>query len=397
MPGTDIPPFLASPAVVVRVALPVPLPRLFDYLPVDDQPVAVGVRVRVPFGTRERIGVVTGTGTPPADVPALRRIISTLDATPLLTGELLGSLGWLARYTHAPLGEIFATALPASLRRGEDLPETGSWGWQLSEAGRTARASLRSGTRTRALADHLADGACGEDALGEAIDGWRAAARALAARGLVERVRLADGDQGRAPVAGPLANPEQAAAIAAIADSRDRFAPMLLDGVTGSGKTEVYLQAIADCLARGRQALVLVPEIGLTPQMLARFRARLGVTVHALHSDLNDNARARVWTAAWRGEARVIVGTRSAVFTPLPEAGLIIVDEEHDGSYKQEESPRYNGRDVAIVRGRQAGALVVLGSATPSMESYHNAMTGKYERIVLTRRVLDRPLAAVTV
>src|SRR4249919_754823 len=179
MPGTDIPPFLASPAVVVRVALPVPLPRLFDYLPGDGQPAAVGARVRVPFGTRERIGVVTGIGAQPADVPELRRIIRTLDAAPLLSGELFASLNWLARYTHAPLGEILATALPASLRRGEELPETGTWGWQLSEAGATARASLRSGSRPRALADQLAAGACDEETLGEVLDGWRAAARAL--------------------------------------------------------------------------------------------------------------------------------------------------------------------------------------------------------------------------
>ena len=354
MPGTDIPPFPASSPTVVRVALPVPLPRLFDYLPAGEPPAVVGARVRVPFGTRERIGVVAAIGTPPADVPELRRIIRTLDPAPLLGGELLGSLSWLARYTHAPLGEVLATALPASLRRGEDLPETGTWGWQLSEAGATARASLRSGTRPRALADQLAAGACGEEMLGELVIGWRTAARALAGRGLVERVRLTDAAAGRAPAAGPLANAEQAAAIAAIADSRDHFAPLLLDGITGSGKTEVYLQAIADCLARGRQALVLVPEIGLTPQMLARFRARLGVTVHALHSDLNDNERARVWTAAWRGEARVIVGTRSAVFTPLPDAGLIVIDEEHDGSYKQQDGVRYHARDFALVRSETA-------------------------------------------
>src|SRR6478752_2237797 len=324
MPGTDIPPFPASPPTVVRVALPVPLPRLFDYLAADGDPAAVGARVRVPFGTRERIGVVTGIGTQPAVGPELRRIIRTLDPAPLLSGELFASLSWLARYTHAPLGEILATALPASLRRGDDLPETGTWGWQLTEAGATARASLRSGSRPRALADRLAAGACGEEALGDAVDGWRAAARALAGRGLVERVRLADANAGREPVVGPLANAEQAAAITAIADARDHFAPLLLDGVTGSGKTEVYLQAIADCLARGRQALVLVPEIGLTPQMLARFRARLGVTVR----------------------------TRSAVFTPLPHAGLIVIDEEHDGSYKQQDGVRYHARDFALVRAK---------------------------------------------
>src|SRR5690606_6286295 len=148
----------------------------------------------------------------------------------------------------------------------------------------------------------------------------------------------------------------------------------------------VYLHAIADCLARGRQALVLVPEIGLTPQTLGRFRARLGVPVHALHSGLADGERARVWAAAWRGEARVIVGTRSAVFTPLPQAGLIVVDEEHDGSYKQQDGIRYHARDFALVRGKALGVPVLLGSATPSLESLHNARAGRFGYLRLRHR-----------
>ncbi|MDE2407854.1 MAG: primosomal protein N', partial [Xanthomonadaceae bacterium] len=159
-----------------------------------------------------------------------------------------------------------------------------------------------------------------------------------------------------------------------------------LDGVTGSGKTEVYLQAIANCLARGRQALVLVPEIGLTPQALARFRARLGVPVHALHSGLTDNERAATWLAAASGQARVIVGTRSAVFVPLPEAGLIVVDEEHDGSYKQFDGIRYHARDFALVRARALGIPIVLGSATPSLETLHNAQAGKFTHLRLRQR-----------
>src|SRR5690606_27428043 len=154
------------------------------------------------------------------------------------------------------------------------------------------------------------------------------------------------------PVAALEPNAEQQAAIDAIAGASGGFTSLLLDGVTGSGKTEVYLQAIADCLARGKQALVRVPEIGLTPQMLQRFRARLGVPVHGMHSGLTDNARARVWAAAHSGQARVIVGTRSAVFVPLPDAGLVVIDEEHDGSYKQLDGIRYHARDFALVRGQ---------------------------------------------
>jgi primosomal protein N' (replication factor Y) len=381
-----------------QVALPLPLPQAFDYLPANGMPAredAVGGRVRVPFGNRELIGIVTGIG-PAQGSAGLRAVLAQLDPEPLFHGELLQSLRWLARYTHAPLGEVLATALPAALRRGEPLPDTHAWAWQLTEAGRTALPGLRAG-RPRQLAGLLQAAAqdgrmLDEDRLdSEAGSGWRTAARALERRGLAERIAIPASALAPTPTAiAPVANAEQRHAIEAVRDAaRAGFAPLLLDGVTGSGKTEVYLQAIADCLARGRQALVLVPEIGLTPQMLARFRARLGVPVHALHSGLNDNERARVWTAAWRGEARVVVGTRSAVFTPLPDAGLIVVDEEHDGSYKQLDGIRYHARDFALVRGKALGVPVLLGSATPSLESLHNARSGRYAHLRLPHRAGD--------
>ena len=392
----------ADGPAVLRVALPVPLPRLFDYLPpaglapsgaLSD---TVGHRIRVPFGKREVVGVVAATGPADGDAPELRAALGLLDDRPLLGGELLASLRWLARYLHAPPGEVLATALPAALRRGEPLPDTHVHGWTLTEAGHTGLPGLRAG-RPRRLAEQLAGGPVEESVLDATMPGWRPAARALATRGLAQRLAL--GPDQRAPAAATAlqANPEQQVAIDQLRDAGDRFAPFLLDGVTGSGKTEVYLQAIADCLARGRQALVLVPEIGLTPQMLQRFRARLGVPVHALHSGLNDNERAKVWAAAWRGEARVVVGTRSAVFVPLPDAGLVVVDEEHDGSYKQLDGIRYHARDFALVRAQALGVPVVLGSATPSLESLHNARTGRYAHLRLTRRAGDAAPPAVRV
>ncbi|HRO26621.1 MAG TPA: primosomal protein N' [Luteimonas sp.] len=373
---------------VFQVALPLPLPRLFDYaspagtaMPED----AVGRRVRVPFGPRELVGVVASAGPPAPDSPELRPILDLLDDQPLLHGELLASLRWLVRYTHAPLGEVLATALPAALRRGEPLPDTHAWAWRLTEAGATALPGLRAGTRPRRLAELLREADRDEDALDTGLDDWRTAARSLHRRGYVERVAVPASQLAPVPRPGPLPNDEQQAAIDHIR-ATDGFAPLLLDGVTGSGKTEVYLHAIADCLARGKQALVLVPEIGLTPQLLQRFRARLGVPVHATHSGLNDGERARAWAAAWRGEARVIVGTRSAVFTPLPDAGLIVVDEEHDGSYKQHDGIRYHARDFALVRARALGVPVLLGSATPSLETLHNATSGRYGYLRLSRR-----------
>ena len=370
---------------VVRVALPVPVHRLFDYLPPPGALPGVGCRVRVPFGRRELVGVVAGHGGAAAQAPGeLKQALEALDPVPLVSGELLASLRWLSRYLHASLGEVLAAALPGALRQGEPLPDVRPRGWRLTAAGREGLDSMRAG-RPRELAGELAGGALNEDTLGARLEGWRAPARTLAARGLAEPVFL---DQVPAPPAGKAGhapNDDQQAAIDTIT-AAPGFAPFLLDGVTGSGKTEVYLHAIQACLARGRQALVLVPEIGLTPQLLARFRDRLGVAVHAYHSGLSDGERARTWAACHGGRARVVVGTRSAVFLPLPEPGLVVVDEEHDGSLKQLDGLRYHARDFALYRGKALDVPVVLGSATPSLESLNNAQAGRYRHLRLPRR-----------
>jgi primosomal protein N' (replication factor Y) len=372
---------------VWQVALPVPLPRLFDYRPTAGEgavPADIGGRVRVPFGSRELVGVVAGIGSAEPGNAELRSG-ERLDPQPLFRGELLDSLRWLARYTHAPLGEVFAAALPTSLRQGEPLADTHVWGWRLTEGGHTAVARLRG--KPRRLAELLVDAGRDEDALADLLDDWRTPARALAKRGLVERHALARASAALPPPGhGPRLNAEQQAAVDAVLAARNGFASFLLDGVTGSGKTEIYLHAIADCLARGRQALVLVPEIGLTPQTLKRFRERLGVPVHALHSGLGDGERARTWAACLRGEARVIVGTRSAVFLPLPDAGLVILDEEHDGSFKQLDGIRYHARDFALVRAKALDVPIILGSATPSLESLRNAQAGRHAHLRLHAR-----------
>ena len=385
-------PAMHSPDTVLRVALPLPLPRLFDYLPPADGSGMVGGRVRVPFGSRSLVGVIAGIGPIDPGLGELRQAEALLDEIPLLQGELLDSLRWLARYTHAPLGEVFATALPTLLRHGEPLPDTHAWAWRLTPEA--------SGTRLRGkparLAELLGDAGLDEDVLDARLEDWRPAARALLKRGLAERIAVPASQVAPSPVTGPTLNEEQDAALDSLR-ACSGFTASLLDGVTGSGKTEVYLRAIADCLALGKQALVLVPEIGLTPQTLQRFRRRLGVPVHALHSGLADGERARVWAAAWRGEARVIVGTRSAVFVPLPDAGLIVIDEEHDGSYKQQDGIRYHARDFALVRGKALDVPVLLGSATPSLETLHNAESGRYAHLRLRHRAGEAQPPAVRV
>ncbi|MDI1252179.1 primosomal protein N' [Thermomonas sp.] len=373
---------------VLRVALPLPLPQPFDYAPppgIEAGSVQRGQRILVPFGARELYGVVVGhaMADPGIELKAARALP---DDAPLLHDELFESLQWLSHYLHAPLGEVLATALPSALRRGEPLPDTTTYGWSLTEAGRTALPSMRAG-KPQALATVLEIAACEEALLDTAHPGWRTPMRTLRDRRLVERVEK--WTEGIKPNLIPSAhfslNDEQRSATQAI-DSATGFAPFLLDGVTGSGKTEVYLHAIRACLARGKQALVLVPEIGLTPQLLQRFRSRLGVPVEVLHSGLGDAERARTWMAAARGQARVIVGTRSAVFVPLPDAGLIVIDEEHDGSYKQFDGIRYHARDFALVRAKAMGVPIVLGSATPSLESLHNAQAGRFTHLRLRQR-----------
>ncbi|MGN6520179.1 MAG: primosomal protein N' [Dokdonella sp.] len=371
---------------ILRVALPVPLHTLFDYR--EGATVApVGSRVCVPFGRRERVGIVAErVDASTLDDARLKVAGDVLDEEPLLGGELLATLRWAARYYQHPLGEVLFAALPTSLRSARALPAAGIAAAELTPAGRDALAGgvARRGTRVAALLEALAAGALATVRL-DALAGAAARRNALA-RGWIVACRLMAPARAAPGVAGPPLNEAQRAAAQGVIRAAGGFAPFLLDGVTGSGKTEVYLEIIRDCLARGRQALVLVPEIALTPQALRRFRERLGVEVAALHSGLGEVERARAWLAAARGEAPLVLGTRSAVLVPLARPGVIVVDEEHDASYKQQEGFRYHARDLALVRGKALGIPVVLGSATPSLESLANADAQRYRQLRLDER-----------
>lgn len=373
---------------ILRIAVPTPLARTFDYLaPRDAAALVPGLRVSVDFAGRRLTGVIDALAGDSACPPeALKPVLAVLDDTPLLPPALLELARWAARYYQHPLGEVYAAMLPGALRHGRAAQDCITPGWRISAAGAQALAGgqLRAG-RQLTLLQTLAQaaGALDRATLRALHADYCAPLNALLKRGWVEAVAAAG--PLRAVQAGPEVNAEQQAAIDAVT-AADGFGAFLLDGITGSGKTEVYLRLIEATLARGRQALVLVPEIGLTPQLLTRFRVRLSGRIAVLHSRLAAGERADDWLAAAEGRAEVVIGTRSAVFAPLARPGLIVVDEEHDASYKQQEGWRYSARDLAVVRARLERVPVLLGSATPSLETLANAQRGRYGWLKLTRR-----------
>jgi primosomal protein N' (replication factor Y) len=378
------------------VALDTPLRRLFDYLPPAQATVApaIGSRVRVPFGRQRLVGLVVEIADTSEVSPArLKPILEVLDSVPVLDEALQTLLRRAAEYYHHPLGQVVSSALPRALRFGASVSAREER-WILTEAGAAAAASgePRRAPKQRALlALLLEQRQLSAAALDACLRDWRAPARALAARGwlasaAVELHAAADSTATvRTP--GPPLLSEQQAAVDSIAASLDRFGVHLLHGITGSGKTEVYLRLTERVLLAGRRALLLVPEIGLTPQLIERFRERFEAPMAVLHSALTDQERLVAWRNAFSGQARIVLGTRSAVFAPVPDLGVIVVDEEHDASFKQHEGGfRYSARDLAVMRARHAGVPVVLGSATPALETLQNVVAGRYARLRLGRR-----------
>ena len=374
---------------LVTVAVPVPLRQRFDYEAPEALLAALvpGVRVWVPFGRRELIGVVVDA-VREVDAPEFepRPITTVLDEAPMVGPELLALCRWVADYYLHPLGEVIAAALPGPLRRGEPVTMPPPDGLQLTEAGRAAMAGVPArSTAMKALLDVLALAPGSTAQVRSALPNAAAALKKALDNGWVERCALDRVTPLEARL--PLTEEQTAALIKLDAGLSAGFAVSLLEGVTGSGKTELYLRLTETVLAAGGQVLVLAPEIGLTPQLAARFKARFGDGVASFHSGLSETERARNWLAARDGRARIVVGTRSAVFVPMARLALVIVDEEHDVSYKQQDGLRYQARDVAVLRARRAGAPVLLGSATPSLESLHNAATGRYRHLRLLKRV----------
>jgi len=382
-----------SPDKIIQVAVPAPLYSCFDYrLPegIDVNTLHPGSRVRVPFGHRSQIGVILGHSDH-TDVPAnkLKAMQATLDVEPVLPAEILKLLKWAANYYQYPLGEVIHSAMPALLRKGKAPTINGPTLWQAHQPDIDLNTELARAPRQLQLYTCLQQNGHGftDEQLNQKFENWRTVMKSLVTKGLVIKTRqpcLPEAVSAAEP--GPTLNSAQQSIITAIKHEAAGYKTHLVHGVTGSGKTEIYIALAHQLLAEGRQVLVLVPEISLTPQLTDRFRKRLAVRTAALHSGLNDSQRLCAWSAATQNETQLVIGTRSAVFTPMPQLGMIIIDEEHDGSYKQQDGFRYNARDLALVRAQQAGIPVILGSATPSLESLHNCYNGRYQLHTLTQR-----------
>ncbi|MGB0204432.1 MAG: primosomal protein N' [Neptuniibacter sp.] len=377
---------------ILRLAVPSPLRRLFDYLPPEGcniDELKPGVRVRAPFGNRDLIGILIEiTETSDFDLNKLKPAKEILDTEPPLPQHLFKITRWAANYYQHPEGDAFQQSLPVLLRKGHPCEYQHEILWR-----KTASASLdqikANATRQRELLSLLIEHPDGisEDAI-RAEGGQTQNLKTLQAKGLAESFhREHPAHHVDMLHEAPLSlNKEQQECLKQINSDTNKFSVFLLEGVTGSGKTEVYLQTIEKILTEGKQALVLVPEIGLTPQTISRFKKRFNAPIVALHSNLTDRQRLDAWLQASEGVAKIIIGTRSAIFTPMASPGVIIIDEEHDTSFKQQDGFRYSARDIAVYRAKEEQIPIILGSATPSLESMHNAINGRFHWLKLTQR-----------
>lgn len=392
-----------SDLLIVKVAVPGPFLFALDYffdpkeaLETELMPV-IGGRVEVPFRNKTLFGLVMDiVHSPDHEMAKIKPLISVLDSKPLYANSDLALLEWAARYYHEPIGEVVMAALPKRLRAGEQVEINGMQYWHLTELGKEQGldAISKRALRQQALFQHLQEqGWQSESELNQQLEKWRTSAKALTEKGVLESTFgpcLLEHELPPPPLHN--LNAEQQLAVDTVVDSQEDgecFAAFLLEGVTGSGKTEVYLGMIESVLQRGKQALVLVPEIGLTPQMVGRFEATLQSRIAVLHSGLNDSERHCAWQSVRSGEINVLLGTRSAVFAPFQNLGICIIDEEHDLSYKQQEGFRYSARDLIVQRAHLQKLPVVLGSATPCFESLQNAHTGRYRHLHLKQRAAN--------
>lgn len=380
--------------IYLNVALAVPLRRTFHYLPPKGQMAEecqVGCRVKVPFGRQTLVGFVIGHAQESDFADKIKPALELIDRQAILSAKMFELCVWASEYYHHALGEVLHGAIPVLLRQGRDSDARTKKLESVHDDPELIIKDLRQAPRQRALLQALIPDGLTKEALSR-LDYSAATIKALIDRGAAhwQEFRLEAPEKPPQSFGTPLnLSDEQSQALAAI----DHSGTHLLFGITGSGKTEVYLQAIEKVVRIGKQALMLVPEIGLTPQTIARFEQRFPGQVIAMHSAMTNLERLGAWRRAHSGSAAVIVGTRSAIYSPMPNPGLIVVDEEHDASFKQQEGFRYSARDLAVKRGQLERIPVLLGSATPSLETFANAKSGRYKRLNLTRRANDASFA----
>lgn len=385
------------PTLYVQIAIPVPMRQLFTYLvpeSLQTPELKLGERVIVPFSNRQVVGIIIKV-TNECDVAPnkLKAITSRVKDSFTFEAPLLNFLQLCANYYHHPVGEVFQIALPVMLRQIEKTEINFPKKWQLKNKLSDAELiSLKAkAPKQEKLYQFIVSQSASNWAELRAVGFNKAQLNALAEKNLIEEIehepQIFNWQDSMLNADNKLQlSVEQSVIVSAVAQNLHSFNCHLVDGVTGSGKTEVYLQIIEQVLAQNNQVLILVPEIGLTPQMLERFEQRFNIPIYLHHSGMNDKERFDTWLAAQQSNAAIIIGTRSAVFSPLERLGLIIVDEEHDNSFKQQDSFRYHARDIAILRARQLNIPIILGSATPSLETLHNSQNGKYHYHQLLKR-----------
>jgi len=381
----------SSPSIY-QVAVPVPLRRVFDYT--SDLDLVPGQRVLIPFGKRETVGVIVSRSES-SEIEKIRSIKSALDDTPAFPDQIRDLLEWASRYYHHPIGEVLSAAMPVLLRQPISMPDPkkeifySRVAIESNSLNEDASGLLKSAPAQKKLFEQMIPGKAYAPAeLNNLHPGWRAAAKGLIEKGLIEKsARLQPSDSNTQTPPNLKLTDEQQLAADQIIGKLDGFHSFVLQGITGSGKTEVYLEAAKRCIANGKQVLFLVPEISLTPQLVSRVRQHLGARVYAMHSGMTDKERYQSWWMAKNGLATALLGTRSAVFSWLQNPGLIIVDEEHDQSYKQQDGFRYHARDLAIKRASLEEIPIVLGSATPSLESLHNTNGSRHQLLRLSKRI----------
>ena len=380
-----------------RIALALPIIRLFDYNApenIDLDQIKAGIRVRVPFARGEKIGVLVElTEKSDRNSDSLKQVKEILDEQPLLNDNDLKLLHWASHYYHHPLGEVIMTAFPVLLREGKPARLKQEKHYVLTDAGKELDSKmLQRAPRQKNLLEFMQSfaSAASTTQLASWKDNWRPPLKQLLTKKILQETSqpasAAPNTNETLRTPGFATNPQQQKAIDTVCQSLGHFQVFLLEGVTGSGKTEVYMQIIQQVLARGEQVLVLLPEITLTPQLEERFRQRFSVPISIFHSKLSKSQRLESWLKMQQGQGSILLGTRSSLFTPLSRPGLIILDEEHDNSFKQQEGFRFSARDVAVVRGKMLNIPVLLGSATPSLESLHNVANKRYQHLHLPDR-----------